>query len=107
MNIVVRVKTETFLFCLNTTALQTANDDYSTKLASGSSTEKNLFNLGWTVDELSRLSKSGRTVLVEIRALVELLGDVSTDVVEFNAARRLSALQDDLITFIKGWYSIM
>lgn len=54
-------------------ALQTANDDYSTKLASGSSTEKNLFNLGWTVDELSRLNKSGRTVLVEIRALIELL----------------------------------
>ena len=37
-----------------------------------------------------RLLKSGRTILVEIGALIELLEDRSTNVVEVNAARRLS-----------------
>jgi len=43
--------------------------------------------------------KSGQ---VEIRALIELLEDGNTSVVEVNAARRLSALQDNLTAFIKG-----
>lgn len=59
-------------------------------------------NLAWTVDDLSRLSQSGRTLLVELVIIKEMLEDWTTDLVAKNVARRLTQLHLSLITFIKG-----
>lgn len=86
------------------TALQTANDEYSSKLQSGSAQDKTLFDLGWTVDDLSRLSESGRTLLVEIIAVKELLEDDTTDLVTSNVAKRLTQVHQRLLNFVKGMF---
>ena len=59
--------------------LTEANSEYSSRLESRSS-DKVLFNLGWKVDELSRLNKMGHTVMVELQSLLNSLsvGDLDT-----------------------------
>ena len=50
---------------------------YAEKLKSQGTRDKELFNFGWKVDELSRLSESGRRLKVEVTTVLELLKDVS------------------------------
>lgn len=76
--------------------------DYCQKLASKETQSKTLFNLGWKVDELSRLNKDGRCLSVEIHKLMELLGEKDCDLVSGNVAKRLSSLSTSLTTFLKG-----
>ena len=82
--------------------LDTANQDYCQKLASKETQSKTLFNLGWKVDELSRLNKDGRCLSVEVHKLMELLGEKDCDLVSGNVAKRLSTLSTSLTTFLKG-----
>ena len=84
------------------TALQTTNTEYSLKVQSGTAQDKTLFDLGWTIDDLSRLSESGRNLLVEIVAVQELLEDVNTDLVSRNITKRLTNISESLLTFVKG-----
>ena len=60
-----------------------------------------MYSLCWTVDELNRLNQDGRELYVEVTSLLELLGDSEVDIIQANVARRLSQLQERLITFIK------
>ncbi len=43
-----------------------------------SESEKSLRNVGWKVDELSRLNKAGRQVKVDIQCVVELVDQGSS-----------------------------
>lgn len=52
------------IFIILAVALAQANDDYSSKLASGHATNQAQFSLGWKVDELSRLAELGRNIHV-------------------------------------------
>ncbi len=52
-------------------ALVDANDTYSSKLASGTAAHQALLAVGWTVDELSRLSDQERTLLVQCQTIKE------------------------------------
>ena len=57
-----------FLF----TGLSDANSEYSSRVESGS-TDKVLYGLGWKVDELSRLNKSGHSIMVKLQRLLDLI----------------------------------
>ena len=82
-------------------ALKDANDEYASKVESGS-TEKILYSLGWKVDELTRLLQAGRKLLVEITALQEILVDKDTDLVSGNIPLRLTKAKAELTPFIKS-----
>ena len=86
------------------TELRSVNDKYSAKVGSGSASEKMLLDLAWKVDDLSRLSSSGRSLLMEIMCVTELLQSLNLDVVSSNIARRLTKLQERLKGFVKGKY---
>ena len=64
--------------------------------------DKELFNLGWKVDELSRLSDCGRHLKVEVTTVLELLKDEASDLVALNMSRRLSLLSESLEGLVKG-----
>ena len=81
--------------------MKTANDDYASKVKSGS-TEKILYSLGWKVDELTRLLQAGRKLLVEITSLQEILVDKNSDLISLNIPLRLAKAKDELTPFIKG-----
>ena len=48
---------------------------YPEKVKSQGTKDKELFNLGWKVDELSHLSDCGRHLKVEVTTVLELLRD--------------------------------
>lgn len=84
-------------------ALKYANNKFCEKLSAGkTSTDKEMFSLCWSVDELGRLNESGRTLHVEIGTLLELLKDPSTNFIQQNIARCLAKIQDILLPFIRG-----
>lgn len=86
--------------------MNSVNDHYSSKVISGSASEKTLLDLAWKVDDLSRLSGNGPTMLTEIMCIVELLQSPNLDDVGSNVARRLTKLQDRLVEFVRGDRSI-
>ena len=73
-------------------ALQESTTQYSEKVKDRSAKDKELFSLGWKVDELSHLSDDGRRLVVEVTWLLELLKDNMSDLVALNMAKRLSEL---------------
>lgn len=84
-------------------ALKLANDKFGEKLSSGKkSSDKEMFSLCWSVDELGRLNKSGRKLYVDIGALLALLNNPETDLVHENVARSLAKAQESLLPFICG-----
>ena len=87
-------------------ALQESTTQYSEKVKSRSAKDKELFSLGWKVDELSHLSDDGRRLMVEVTRLFELLNDKS-DLVALNMANRLSELSKLLEMMLKGTSCIM
>ncbi len=83
--------------------MKKSNDKLQEKLSSGKKTsDKDLFSLSWTVDELSRLNRDGRDMYVELLSITDLLKDKTTDVIQRNMARRLSTLQSKCISFFRG-----
>lgn len=86
---------------INNAALKHANDKFSEKLLK-KSTDKEMFSLCWSVDELGRLNESGRKLCVEIDDLLAVLDDPSTDIIRQNVARRITKVQDVLLSFIRG-----
>ncbi len=61
-----------------------------------------MYQLCWSVDELTRLIDEGRALYVEVTSLLEILSDDSRDQVQTNVARRVTELQSRLVTFIRG-----
>ena len=82
-------------------ALKSANDDYASKVKSGS-TEKILYSLGWKVDELTRLLQAGHKLLVEITSLQEILVNKNSDLISLNIPLRLAKAKVELAPFVKG-----
>ncbi len=81
--------------------MKKSNDKLQEKLSSGKKTsDKDLFSLSWTVDELSRLNRDGRDMYVELLSITDLLKDKTTDVIQRNMARRLSTLYQ---VHLKTW----
>ena len=83
-------------------ALQESTTQYSEKVKGRSAKDKELFSLGWKVDELSHLSDDGRRLVVEVTRLLELLKDSMSDLVALNMAKRLSELSKSLEILLKG-----
>ena len=78
------------------------NDEYTGKLSSNkSASDKVMYQLCWSVDELTRLLEEGRVLYVEV-SLLEILSDDQRDQVQANVARRVPELQSRLVTFIRG-----
>ena len=59
--------------------LDSANTEYSEKVSDKSSSEETLHNLGWTVEELSRLDQTGHRLTVEIQQVTKR-GHCASDV---------------------------
>lgn len=85
-----------------TVALSQANDDYSTKLASGRATNQALFSLGWKVDELSRLAELERNVHVRSKTILDCLSRADCDLIQENIPRQLTDRRSDDLSFIEG-----
>ena len=85
------------------TVIKKNNDQLHEKLCSGKkASDKDLFSLSWTIDELSRLNSEGREMYAELLSICDLLKNESTDVIQVNMARRLSMLQDKCLSFFRG-----
>ena len=85
------------------TVLETANTKLAERLkAAKSSNDQELFALSWKVDELGRLNTDGRTIYVEVNALIDALKKPSTNVIALNMARRVVTVQEKLLSFVKG-----
>ena len=96
----------TLYFSCECAALKSANDEYSSKLRSGCAKETTLLDLAWKVDDLSRLSSSGRLLLTEVVSIKELLEKPNPDITGSNVARRLNNLQERLVELVKGECSV-
>jgi hypothetical protein len=83
-------------------ALEDANNSYSSKLASGKTPQKVLFALGWSIDELSRSTEAGRRLLVECGTVRGVLEKAECDRVEYNIPRKLTDLRARATQFVKG-----
>ena len=79
-----------------------ANQNYSSKLASGSTPHKTIFALGWTVDELKRVNNEGRQLLVQCQTMKERHAITEGSVVSENIPRQLSDLRSKTTQFVKG-----
>ena len=90
------------MISFNLVALRDHIVENEAKLAGGKATDKTLYALGWTIDELSRLTDECRALLVELESLVEKLEDESTDIVRINIPRTLSRCQERLRIFTKS-----
>lgn len=83
-------------------ALKEAISENDSKLQAGNATDKTLYGLGWTIDELSQLNDECHTLYVEVTTLVERLEDEATDVVQMNAARLLNLCQEKIQDFVQS-----
>ena len=97
-----KITQENFFYLLG---LQTASSDYADKMKASTANDKTLFNLGWRVDEFSRLNEAGRKMIVEVRCLIEFLSDEQCDLIALNATIKLCALQKCASSFLKNLYS--
>ena len=87
-------------------ALKKVNE-YTEKVSSSKSTSDKvmvmvMYQLCWSVDELTRLLEEGRVLYVEVSSLLEILSDDQRDQVQANVARRVTELQSRLVMFIRG-----
>ena len=89
-----------FLPCV---AYQRVSDDFATKRSSGTSTNNVLHQLAWNVDEISRLTESGRKARTGMQCLLDLLEN-DEDQIQANFSRRLSHLKCALHELVKGFY---
>ena len=66
-----------------------------------------LYNLGWSVDELSRLNKAGQNLSVEVQVSLEALLDESCDLVAVNVASKLQLIRKSSTSFLKGMHEML
>ena len=83
-------------------ALKDANNEYSSKLASGRTPQKVLFALGWSIDELSRHIDEGRQLVVQCETIKGYLERAECDIVGRNIPRQLTDLRARATQFVKG-----
>ena len=86
-------------------ALKKAIADYDTKQLAGNATDKTLYSLGWTVDELSRLNELCQDLHVEVTTAIEHLEDRSmswTTTACSKASRNLLSIKTRLREFVQG-----
>jgi len=89
--------------CFAPEAIKKANDRLCEKLSAGKrSTDKELATLSLTVDELGRLNTAGRSLYIEVDAVITLLEDPSSNLVQSNVARRIVKIRDDALYFVQG-----
>lgn len=72
------------------------------KVKAGTASEKALFSLGWKVDELGRLYERGRTILVTINYIIEVLNVSNQRASELNLPQKISQLKKSLSSLLKG-----
>ena len=63
--------------------------------------EKVMYQLCWSVDELTRLLEEGRVLYVKVSSLLEILSDDQRDQAQANVAQ-VTELQSCLVMFIGG-----
>lgn len=63
--------------------------------------EKTLFNLAWKVEELEKLIKQMRNLIVNISSLVDKIQDEEYDLVKHNVAYKLSSIRSTLLDAVK------
>ena len=83
-------------------ALSSSITQYEHKIESGTASEKVLYNLGWSVDELSRLNNAGRNLTVEVQLSLEALLDTTCDLVAGNVTSRLQYIRKSSTSSLKG-----
>lgn len=82
--------------------LEKANKEYSCKLGSESAVaEKTLFTLGWKVDELGRLSESGRKIVVEMKVVLDTVQNHYCEYESRNVPRQLATIRARSASFLK------
>ena len=77
-----------------------ADANYHEKLQSNDKDSKSLFSLGWRVEELNLLVKRSQTYIADVSRLVDVVADMTVDLIRSNVARQLSNLRDSLSSFI-------
>lgn len=82
--------------------LQTASNDYSTKVAEGKNSEKILCGLAWQVNELETLCENGRKLNVDISVIIDLLSNPDTDIVGSNVALLIANASKKLTSFVES-----
>lgn len=92
-----------YSFCF-ISPLTSANQEYSSKVESGTASEKVLYNCAWNVDDLSRLNEEGRQLLRCARELKDLSDGSEEEYVSANVALRLCDYQKKLLYFLQGTY---
>lgn len=89
-------------FC---SALKRAVADYDAKQGAGNATDKTLYSLGWTVDELSRLTEQCRDLYVEVSTAIEQLEDQAmswTTAACTKASKYLFSIKTGLRELVQG-----
>lgn len=81
-------------------ALKKAITEFDKKKADGNATDKTMFSLGWTIDELSRLNSKGQDVYVNTVTAMESIngGNVRVE----SLSRTLFLLKQDMKELVKG-----
>lgn len=80
--------------------LRNAQSTYEEKLSAPGTTDRVMYGLGWTIEELLRLNEQARKLMVDIIVAQEHLADESKSLRDIN--RHLSHIQDPLKDFIKA-----
>ena len=73
----------------------------SAKVRSGSH-EKTLLNLAWNVDDLQKLSASGRVLHTDLATLKDVLENADANIIALNVAKKVSLVQKKLLELVKG-----
>jgi len=91
-----------FISCVS--ALTSANQEYSSKVASGTASEKVLHKCAWQVDDLSHLNEDGRQLLRCARELQDLSDGSEEEFVSANVPLRLCDYRKKLLSFLQSTY---
>lgn len=81
--------------------LTSADANYHEKLQSNDKDAKSLFSLGWRVEELNQLVKCSQTYIATVSHLIDVVADMTVDLIRSNVARQLSNIRDSLSSFIQ------
>lgn len=85
------------------TVLKKKNDSLCEKLSLGKhSTDKDLAALSSSVYDLEKLNEMGRNLHLEVGAVLAILEDQESDLVQINVARRIAKIRDNMPQFVKG-----
>ena len=85
----------------NWAGLQVKSKRYSEKQQAEKVNEKTMLELAWVVEELSKLSETGRQLTVDSKTLLDKSQDPKYDNVTDNFKRKLSTFKDQSVAFLK------